>query len=334
MSLLSQQLLPLLPDGDRIVIVDCGARGATEDGKWNALAPRLTLHGFEPDVAECARLNSVAAAKGLPHKYYPLWLAGQDAERRKLYIVPKVDSVSLYPPAERRMSRWRHRWAWRPEQPFSPLEYLRLAGTAEVATRSLNSWHAEAGRPEIDFVKLDVQGAELEILNGAGDLLPAALGVEAEVNFVPCYEGQPLFADVDTFLRRRDFTFYNLEWSHAILHYAGRVASPIQVVFPTNPLIGAQGAGQFFTSNALYFRDPLDPLWPADWTISATKLLKLAALAETCGQVEYAFELVAYAGDQAQRLGDAARAAELRDAFERAGAAYNALGAQQGRIAL
>src|SRR5205823_10744881 len=43
------------------------------------------------------------------------------------------------------------------------------------------------------FIKLDVQGAELPILEGAGDTLQSVIGIEVEVEFAPVYQHQPLF---------------------------------------------------------------------------------------------------------------------------------------------
>jgi FkbM family methyltransferase len=43
------------------------------------------------------------------------------------------------------------------------------------------------------FLKVDVQGYELEVLQGAAELLPRIVGAQLELSFVPLYEGQTLF---------------------------------------------------------------------------------------------------------------------------------------------
>jgi hypothetical protein len=58
-----------------------------------------------------------------------------------------------------------------------------------------------------DFLKLDTQGSELDILQGAHRTLQHCLGVEAEVEFREIYESQPLFGDLAKYLQSNGFEF-------------------------------------------------------------------------------------------------------------------------------
>ena len=60
---------------------------------------------------------------------------------------------------------------------------------------------------KIDFLKLDIQGGELNALKGIGDSLDDCLGIEIEIEFSEIYESQPLFGDVHRFLSSRGFYF-------------------------------------------------------------------------------------------------------------------------------
>jgi FkbM family methyltransferase len=66
------------------------------------------------------------------------------------------------------------------------------------------------GSHEIDLLKLDLQGYELEALKGCGVLLERIKIISTEIEFVSLYDGQPLFGDVDVFLRANGFRLLNL----------------------------------------------------------------------------------------------------------------------------
>ena len=64
------------------------------------------------------------------------------------------------------------------------------------------------GRP--DFLKLDVQGYELEVLKGAPNALAAAEVVLLEVNLIPINRGAPLLAETVAFMAARGFRVYDI----------------------------------------------------------------------------------------------------------------------------
>lgn len=51
------------------------------------------------------------------------------------------------------------------------------------------------------FVKIDTQGSEQDVLDGAGDRLADVLGWQVELSLVPLYAGQPLIEDMVSLLR-------------------------------------------------------------------------------------------------------------------------------------
>jgi hypothetical protein len=62
----------------------------------------------------------------------------------------------------------------------------------------------------IDFLKLDIQGFELYALQGAVDVLGRTNVVHCEVEFGQIYENQPLFSEVESLLRSRNFGLIDL----------------------------------------------------------------------------------------------------------------------------
>ena len=59
-----------------------------------------------------------------------------------------------------------------------------------------------------DFIKLDTQGSEFEVLTFAGKSLDECLMIESEVEIIQIYENQPLFYDVSQFLYSKGYQLF------------------------------------------------------------------------------------------------------------------------------
>jgi FkbM family methyltransferase len=88
---------------------------------------------------------------------------------------------------------------------FASLRGLRMVRSHRVLTTTLDT--ALAGKGAIDFLKLDIQGFELAALRGATRALEHVAMIQTEAEFVPLYRDQPLFSDIDIFLRGHGFDF-------------------------------------------------------------------------------------------------------------------------------
>jgi hypothetical protein len=64
--------------------------------------------------------------------------------------------------------------------------------------------------PLPDFIKLDVQGYELEVLKGAENALKTAEVILMELNLIPIYKDAPLIDETVTFMADRGFRLYDL----------------------------------------------------------------------------------------------------------------------------
>lgn len=207
-----------------IVVVDVGCRWGVASG-WAAI-PGVTVVGFDPDREECARLKEAFPA----HHFVPLALDTRSG-KRKLYVTKERACSSFYRPRRELATN------------YSLLRVIELEYEADVETVSLDEWAQESGL-RIDFVKLDTQGSELDILRGGARALRDVSMVEVEVEFSELYEGQPLFADVDAYLRDCGFMLWDLK---TLGHYRVGESSDIS-------------AGQLFWSQAYYVRRKLqDP---------------------------------------------------------------------------
>lgn len=65
--------------------------------------------------------------------------------------------------------------------------------------------------PRRCLLKIDTQGFEQQVLDGAGDLVRQFAAVQVELSLVELYRGQRLFGDMVEFLHGHGFTLWSLE---------------------------------------------------------------------------------------------------------------------------
>jgi FkbM family methyltransferase len=182
--------------GDRMRLFDVGARGGI-DPRWRPYYAYLDAIGFEPDPAECDRLNREAAAGTPPIRFLPYALAGH-SEEITFYEANWAVGSSVYPPNEEFLRPFPFA-----KQLFATRDRRRIrAVSLDEACEAEGVWP--------DCLKLDVEGAELQVLEGGERALQEALVVELEVEFAPLRVGQPLFGEIDAHLRERGWTLLGL----------------------------------------------------------------------------------------------------------------------------
>ena len=84
-------------------------------------------------------------------------------------------------------------------------------GTTEVDVVTLDGYCETHGIPSIDILKFDIQGNELRALKGAERLLSARKigAIYSEVLFIPVYQGQGEFFEIQAFLEKYGYTLFD-----------------------------------------------------------------------------------------------------------------------------
>lgn len=184
-------LRQVLSDLGPVEVVDVGANPIEGDAPYLRLLTEGRAHvtGFEPqDEAHAALL----AAKSDHETYHKVALGSGGEETFHLFHHSGFASLFPVDPAQARLLG------------FS--RATRPTGTFPVTTARLDDVE---GIGRIDFLKIDVQGAETSILSGARARLADAVLVQTEVRFLPLYAGEPCFAGIDSELRAQGFMFHD-----------------------------------------------------------------------------------------------------------------------------
>jgi FkbM family methyltransferase len=260
-------------DDVHITICNVGSRKVNPEdsyssGAWKNFIPNLTVYGFDADLDACTQANSELESQQIQwvEQHIPLAIAGSVGEAT-LHVTQNPMCSSLYSPNESFLSRFR-------ELP----ELVNLDFSIDIETITLDEACRIEEIQEVDFLQIDVQGADLQVLEGASSLLSrSVLAIEVEVEFSPLYIDQPLFSDVDTYLRKQDFSLFDLILSH-------RTRS-------VSPIYSASRRGQLLWGEAFYFRDLLSKNFKSPLQ-TPKQTLKLACLADALQFPDYALELL------------------------------------------
>ena len=184
----TQILAQLLAPVRRTAVVDVGANPIDGDPPYKVMlaAGLCEVTGFEPQVQALARLEQ---KKGPHERYLPYALA--DGTERILNVCELEGMTSLLVPDPARLALFNLFPIWGSVKERIPLTTRKLDDIAEIA--------------HMDFLKMDVQGAEREVLAHGHTKLKDTVMVQTEVSFVPLYRDQPTFGDMDLALRELGF---------------------------------------------------------------------------------------------------------------------------------
>ena len=236
---------------------------------WGIFAPNLKIYGFDADEDTCNEANQDIAVRQInwTEKHIPLALNKQIGEAT-LYVTKSLWCTSLYAPNETYLAR------------FEGLsELMNLDFSVDIETTTLDAFCKDEGIDEIDFLQIDVQGADLDVLQGGSKLLERCKVIQTEVEFSHLYINQPLFADIDIYLRKQGFTLFDL--------------SVAKRTRDSSPVYSATRLGQMLWGDAYYFRDLIREDLDSDLK-SPHQILKLACIADVMDFPDYALEILEY----------------------------------------
>lgn len=237
-----------------LTILDIGAVPiAGQEEKAHGLVrdyPGSRVIGFEVDPEVCNRINRTTADH---MTFYPVAL-GRAEEERTFYQTVHPMCASLYKPDADLLARYQN------------MEVSQLKGRSQIRTVGLDQFVRENRIGTVDFIKIDIQGAELDVFKGGIATLKETLAIVSEIEFIPLYRNQPLFGDVCAFLAGEGLQF------HKFLGMSSRALK-------TTMLCGSINVPtQHLWGNAMFIRDIFEP---ANFTDD--QLLKAAIISNHYG---------------------------------------------------
>jgi FkbM family methyltransferase len=248
-------------------IVDVGANPIDGDPPYKEMlaAGLCTVIGFEPQPDALAALNRRRSAK---EHYLPYAVA--DGRERSLHVCREGGMSSLLAPDSARLALFTGFAGHGAVKNQIPIATRRLDDIDEIAC--------------MDFLKIDIQGGELDVFESGRRKLAGAVAVQTEVSFVTLYQKQPAFGAIDTLLRTLGFI------PHCFAELKVRPLAPL--VFDGDP---KNGVRQLLEADIVYVRDFLRPD-----AMDIEQWKHLALIAHHCYE---SFDLAFHALQAATRLG-------------------------------
>lgn len=265
--------------------IDIGARGGFSEIP-QPVAGLTAVMGFEPDAAESERMQKELELDS-PWARIAIHAAGlSDREGpAKLHCFNQSTNDSLLPANPHYTERYK-------------MERWTLQKVVEIRTKTLDQVLFESYPTDDfwgEFLKIDTQGTEYQILRGAEKTLKErTLAIATEVEFFELYAGQKLFSDLELHLRGLGFSFYGfMDLHHRSLKQLDKRKE--------------NGRERAFFANAVFLKDPFS-LGARAAPLDERKLQALFLSAMTLGYYDFALEIVSKTWqkkdpEEAERLG-------------------------------
>lgn len=237
-----------MPLDRKIQICDIGARDMRSPAPYQRLLKEgmAELSGFEPEEKAFAELQQKSDDS---RRYFQ---AAVGKPGRSSFFIHQIGSLSSIYRIKQAAADYLGKGFWT-KRDIREVE-LDLVALDQVADF-----------PAIDILKMDAQGAEFDILQGAQERLKKAVVVIPEVRFYQMYEGEPVWADVDRELRSQGFVLHKFVSMKSVT-----LGSAQRKRLQSGPL-----ASQLLDGDAVYIRNLETPD-----TVSTEQLTILAYAAD------------------------------------------------------
>lgn len=173
-------------------IVEAGAFDGRDTLRFSTLWPTGTIYAFEPlpTLADRVRLITDGRANVI---VIEAALAVDDSNTADLYTFDENDEVhgssSILKPGDH----------------LKVAPEIKFQRRVTVRAVTLDDWHQSIGSPRIDLMWLDLQGAELKVLEKGATALRETEVIHIEVSRRPLYEGGTTFRELTAFLKEHGF---------------------------------------------------------------------------------------------------------------------------------
>jgi len=250
----------LIKNQDPMIFIDVGSRNAILE--LADIADHIHAFGFEPNPVEYKKIikdntDRQVMTGLLPPRFkkqaYAPYALSNFQGKSDFYITPGPGACGMLEPDPDRLAEIKFKGIpfkksfW--HDTFYPYEVI------ETDVNTLDNFAKEHSLDHIDYMKIDVEGSEYEVLDGGHDILNTTGVIKVETCFIPFRKNQKLFSHVDILLREHGFDLLRYEIVQLQLGYKERT-HPVDFIYGSR----ADIYGQPLSCDAIYVnRGVTDP---------------------------------------------------------------------------
>jgi len=201
---------------NKITALDVGAQGGFNSDNF---FPNQYNQYFQSILVEPIKdeANKFKEQKFVINK--GLW---SNKEKKNLYVLDnRLGSSSMYMPNEKAFDLHRIK--------KKDFQNYKVTRTIQIDCDTISNQLSELNIKMLDYLKIDTQGAELEILKGIGSFRPLFLKIEA--HFFSIYKNTPSWHELVNFLYEMNYVL--IDWK-GIGSHSTRIPAEVDMIFIPN----------------------------------------------------------------------------------------------------
>ncbi len=189
----------------KFTLLDIGAANGV-NGRWSIISNKLNAILVEPhkESAKNLKLQGLEVIESVLHS--------ESDKEIKFYNTRKPMCSSFYKPNLNHLKN------------FLDKDRFEIVSEDTFISKTLDSEILKFTQP--NFIKIDTEGSELDILKGSKNTLLKVSGLEVECSFHQLREGQPLFEEIRSYLESLDFVFIDfvsmIRWEKDNFGFSGQ----------------------------------------------------------------------------------------------------------------
>lgn len=197
------ELKELLDSNKHLLFMDVGACEGLDSIKYKQLFPNSYLIAFEPVPENFDKIKDNFKTYNINHvQIEKIALSNENG-------TTSFNISSGHPENIEREDGWEYgnkqSSMLDPHLNVKRAPWLKFRTIDGIEMRRLDAYCKQNKIDHIDFIHMDVQGAELKVLEGAGDMLRSIDIIWMEVGNIEMYRGQPLKGEIENFMQRNGF---------------------------------------------------------------------------------------------------------------------------------